>query len=142
MNYETAKMYANNCDKLANLLELIPDEQHDQANWIVKAPECGTVCCAMGWAAQSRQFEGLKPCNAVGKCERTVKNFGRISVKFSIGVTLNGQRMDFENAGAMLFGREVVRDVFMRIDASKKKTIKYLREYAEQYCNKAKYLAP
>lgn len=142
-DYERYKMYANNADKLANLLETVPDEQHDQKHWVIQGPECGTLCCAMGWATVSGQFEGLE----VNSQKNTIRDDVEINGRRYNGITpegaiLNGREASFEEAATHLFGILVTDDVFMRTSTPKQTVINQLRKYADYHCALAKELAP
>lgn len=47
-------------------LPTIPEASFDMRWWAAKDPGCGTICCAMGWAAHEGWFEDLKLEHAVG----------------------------------------------------------------------------
>ena len=52
-------MNVDRMNELADLIYTIPYEKLDMRRWI---NECGTVCCALGWAAQHEPFvkQGLQ----------------------------------------------------------------------------------
>lgn len=59
--------YATNCMKLANYMEALPEEQHDQGTYAhtkdkngYDLQDCGTPACALGHAAYSNLVPGLQ----------------------------------------------------------------------------------
>jgi len=44
--------------KMADFVETLPEETFDLSTW-KRETDCGTVCCAIGWAAQKKLFRGL-----------------------------------------------------------------------------------
>ncbi len=123
---EKLRMYSNNCAKLADFLKTVPDEKHNQATWVTNtlyqptgtAWYCGTTACAMGWAAVSKEFEGL----------RYDRNHG---------VTINGRESDWATASLDYFGRDVFYDVFLKA-GTKEEVIEKLYEKAGKFCAQSK----
>lgn len=139
--YEQYKRWSNNAAKLADVLRDLPDEQHNQSLWGMQGHSCGTVGCAMGWAAMSRQFldQGLdfkfSDKDPLMAALRSVYNAEK-------GLTFiyKGKENNLSAAIHDLFGPEIRADVFLNTYRSKQATIDRLMRYAEAHCSRAKLL--
>ncbi len=146
MSKKQLRNWSNNCAKLADFLETVPDQLHDQGSFVeavkyddgdhlilsrreekelIKAARkfdvvhaCNTTACAMGWAALSSQFKGL-----------------RYDYK-SDSPVLNGRITDWDLAGLPYFGERAYKEVFYTF-GDKEQTVDHLRELAADYCREA-----
>ncbi len=137
--YEEHKKFANNAAKLADYLETVPDENHDQETWTtgpvegLKQHACGTSACALGWAVVSGEFEELS-YRPAGHNETNIPDF--------ISPKVVGMDASWWMAGHKVFGDIILSEVFEDLHASKQETIDRLRECARYHCDIAKLLAP
>jgi len=111
---------AQNCDTLADLLEHhIPDKHHLQSTWFeASANECGTVGCALGWAARMHIIPGLQ-------------HRRHEIMEAAIVPCVNGRVSTWHDAGRAFFGENVWANVFRNGWISKKEVIRRLRRIAE-----------
>lgn len=115
--------YADNCDKLADLITELRPRQLKMRTWW-KKPECGTVGCALGWAVISGRFPGLQ--------------YRFEPELYGIEPVVNGMSVDFEDAAEDYFGYEAfseifVHDYFTNGNGTKSEVIKALRKQAAIY---------
>ena len=114
--------YADNCERLADFMERLPAEEHNQGRY---ANPCGTPACALGWAAFSNLFEGLqfgvKPAGYPGGYPLTLLP------------VINGGRFDWDKTGRYFFGRAAETRVFDNPSLSKRKVVARLRDVATVY---------
>lgn len=127
------KWWGKNCLILADFLSTKPVTAHNQAQWCgfvdsarKNAPPCGTVACAMGWAALSKKFRGLRTgyylCGMYShvfptKKEVALLGFSEIESVSTIVFVGQDQR-DYPEAGRMYFGPVVTKLIFLRTGAS------------------------
>lgn len=120
---------ASNCEKLADLMERVPKQNHNQDTFIEgdgQFPDnknqhaCGTVACGLGWAALSHVIPGLQY-----KFDNPLKpSFD------SVTPTVNGEEASWGEAGYMFFGEDAFEETFMETSLSKEQLIENLREHA------------
>lgn len=127
------KAWANNCARLAEFLATVPDELHDQRNFVDFTDgygydalckhdvehACGTSACAMGWAAVSKQFDGLRYDYEIN------------------GPSINGHYIGWDEAADKYFGPYSMHGVFLSM-GDKADTIDRLTKLATTYCDMAK----
>lgn len=139
------KQKAENCDKLANILEAVPPRQFDMGDWVEpKANGCGTRACALGWAALSGQFEGLAwgfrkdtpegpewatDWKQVAQFRKDVnRDYHCYASEVAI---LNGKETYWDTVGEKLFGGGALTIFTLDTSArSQKQVVKALREEA------------
>jgi hypothetical protein len=136
----TSEEQAKFCDLLADYLEDKPDEAHQQNIWAVpnkKAP-CGTTACAMGWAAISGIFPGLNyTIKAIQgntydhvylsafPSRETLRHYNLSSPE--LACVLDGEVVDFDDAGTEVFGSCVTEHIFGNPDGTRLEVIEKLR---------------
>lgn len=155
----TIANFRTRAGELANLLETIPDEEHDQETWAVLSSDdnghfCKTPQCALGWAvhrglipdarlailAYSGSLEDNDPSKftwfadaADGPDDLTMFE---IPEKFDpaghvdVFPVRNGMYFDWGQLGEEHYGQVVTHGVFYDSDLTKAEVIKLLREYA------------
>lgn len=120
---EHMTFYADNCERLANYMERLPEEEHNQGRY---ANPCGTPACALGWAAFSNLFEGLQfgvnPSVADPAADPIV-----------LMPVINGGCFNWNEAGRYFFGMAAETRVFDNPSLSKRKVVARLRDVATVY---------
>lgn len=140
----TTKLQRENCAKLADLLETVPAKQFDMSLWASFDPDsqpeaghsCGTVGCAMGWAAVSGQFQdqglsyGLQFDDSEGQTRWALTRH-EVNKGYKDGYEpeciFKGELIDFDDAGLEVFGEQAVNDVFLCIKITQKEAVTRLR---------------
>lgn len=124
MNSLTAEQ-RKNCLKLADVLEAIPEDRFDMAEW-GRESECGTTACALGWAVLSNAFPGLSAirlrCYGGGIC---------------LAPAIDAVETSWGNAGRRYFGYDVWENVFLGGAAKREEVIEQLRHYGTTYGEEA-----
>ena len=115
--------YADNCERLADYMERLPAEEHDQSRY---ANPCGTPACALGWAAFSNLFEGLQFGVKPSKADPASDPLIMLPV-------VNGGYFNWDDAGRYFFGMAAETRVFDNPDLSKGEVVARLREVAAEY---------
>ena len=115
--------YADNCERLADYMERLPREEHNQARY---ANPCGTPACALGWAAFSNLFEGLQFGVKPNKADPSGYPIALLPV-------INGGRFNWDDAGRYFFGRAAETRVFDNLSLSKGEVVARLRGVAAVY---------
>lgn len=128
-DWDRARFYADNCETLANFLESKPDEAHNQSVWTRPDDEapCGTVGCALGWAAMSQIIDGLQYALMSSACATD-----DIFARRQFVPTINGREAGWDEAGRAFFGQRVLNQVFLSTTLDKQQTIDTLRAEARR----------
>lgn len=139
-------VYAKNLRKLAAVLTSIPDNQHNQDDWVT-APKaaCGTVGCAAGWAAMSGQFPGLaygvrKYDYDIGayKWATTMAEATRMLASGAmVNPIVNGKLTNWGKAAPLYFGNTAMNEIFLE-DGSRKEVIAKLLKLAKRFETRVK----
>lgn len=130
-----------NCAILADLLESLPDNKVRMNRWAATRNECGTVGCALGWAAMSGQFPGLE----WGVCRwgdfsdspewattlKQAEEFLKDDEGEAVPIVFGG-KSDWQSAGEEYFGEKTLCKVFLKSKSRKPTVIKRLRNLAER----------
>lgn len=114
---ERYKFLSDNCIKLAEFLETLPDSQHDQRVWATKS-HCGTVGCALGWAAQIGMLEDLELENGPWNLKHPAAGW--------------------MHAGNAYFGNQATNEIFLNVDRNRIDTINALYNEARRLCSLTK----
>lgn len=111
---------SENCRKLADFLCTVPDSDHNQHSWVYESEHstCGTVGCAMGWAALSHVIPGLQYLKQGGAYRPAI----------------NGKASDWVRAPISFFGTRAMEKIFQDIFAGRIKTINRLYRESERLC--------
>ena len=122
---ERLKFLSNNCVKLAEYLEGVPDERHSQARWLF--PEgvsrgCDTAACALGWAVQGDLLEDV--------------------VTYPYDGMKVPKLYSWEALGYKYYGVQATHSIFLDTGASRIATINKLYKEAERLCEAAKAAEP
>lgn len=120
---EHMTFYADNCERLANYMERLPEEDHNQTRY---ANPCGTPACALGWAAFSNLFEGLQFGVLPNSADPTGDPLTLLPV-------INGGRFNWYDTGRYFFGMAAETRVFDNLDLSERAVVARLREVAAEY---------
>jgi len=130
-SWERQKFLSDNCVKLAQFLEDLPDDNHDQRLWLA-VHSCGTVGCALGWAVNAQLLEGLDthPFKIL-----TMRSDTEDRV---VSTVVNRPRLSWEEVGVRYFGQTVFDQVFLNIDNDRITTINALYDHARTLCDNAK----
>lgn len=131
-SWERQKFLSDNCVKLAQFLEDLPDTNHDQRQWL-GVHRCGTVGCALGWAVNAQLLEGLDTRSA----ELSIMHYGTVDRVVS-AVVNRPNSMSWEEVGVRYFGQTVFDQVFLNIDNDRITTINALYDHARTLCDNAK----
>lgn len=136
-----------NCKALADYLETVPDKNFDMDTWLqVKNSSCGTVGCALGWAALGNIIPGLQwgvkreaydP--KTGSIRVTWAKTLRTANKWLSGKSpsgahvcdvpiMEGKECDWDDAGATFFGEATCHGIFYNTQLSKAEAIARLRK--------------
>lgn len=115
--------YADNCERLADYMERLPAEEHNQGRY---ANPCGTPACALGWAAFSNLFEGLQFGVLPSSADPTDDPLKLLPV-------INGGRFNWDEAGRYFFGMAAETRVFDNPSLTKGAVVARLRDLAAEY---------
>lgn len=110
--------------KLIEIIEVIPAKQFNMRLYSGSQRQCGTIGCALGWAAMSGEIPGLGWSSLTGDADHSV---------FPV---VNRERSSWSNAGEEVFGWRA-DNVFQMCDrviysqSSKGQVISRLQEIAD-----------
>lgn len=121
-----------NCLKLADLLEDLPATKFDMDFWVnpigesttvgeYEEPACGATYCALGWAAASRQFPGLKVM---------VRGSERHGIDEHPAI--DGAPVNWAYVARLYFPEPVLSEVFYSVSGGKAHVIELLRKFGGQ----------
>lgn len=123
-----------NHEKLIKIMERLPPEKHVQSTWgMIKKDShdqpdiCGTTACALGWAAISKEIEGLD-----------TELFFSTSSEDVVGAympTINGRLSHWRQAGEHFFGPYTHGTIFISPRGSRDEVVKKLKQRLEALKN-------
>lgn len=159
----TTKQQRENCGKLADFLEqkFSGSDNFQMHNWVyqptdakslskwerggVSSNECGTVCCALGWAAMSGQFEDQGLSYAVRGfldlhkpltdedyviARTTHEETQLLRNGYTPEATVDGKIVEWADAGIKLFGEHATANIFYHGGILGREAVRRLREVA------------
>lgn len=135
-------MCADNCEKLADLMEAMPKRRHEQSTFglcvVDKGKEanvCGTTACALGWAVLTHLIPGLQYKMHQFSTYQLRNGVAVDVVEYSYVPLLNGVETSWGLAGEYCFGEAAWHRVFSRGRGSRATVIRRLRAIAVAYRN-------
>ena len=135
MNALTIKQ-RENCRILATeILPGVPDSAFNMSTWARPARnECGTIGCAMGWAAMSGRIDGLGWCAPDGGFSGWAKDLSELTDFHCINPAIRHRRQwkvaGWGEAAVEMFGRDAWQQVFTHGFLTKSEVIARLLKLA------------
>ncbi len=118
-----------NCRKLARILKDVPPREFKMSTWITSAFGCGTVGCAMGWAAMSGRFNfgyGVRHQNPTTRKWSWARNLTEVrnwvnAFPFDLYFfpIRNGEVKTWVGLAREEFGDEALIEIFLRTHLTK-----------------------